>query len=77
MVLEIEVVEVRGRCPVHKVGDRIVIDGPSVVLNKTDALVEGATNAVLDGLATVAFVLIGLFAVWTAITLFILFMGLL
>ena len=77
MVLEIEVVEVGGRCPVHKVGDRIVIDGPSVVLNKTDALVEGATNAVLDGLATVAFVLIGLFAVWTAITLFILFMGLL
>jgi hypothetical protein len=24
MVLEIDVVEVRGKCPVHKVGDRIV-----------------------------------------------------
>jgi len=27
-MLEIDVVEVRGKCPVHKVGDKIVIDGP-------------------------------------------------
>jgi uncharacterized repeat protein (TIGR04076 family) len=46
-VLEIEVVEVRGRCPVHKVGDRIVIDGPSVVLNKTDALCVHALSVLL------------------------------
>jgi uncharacterized repeat protein (TIGR04076 family) len=37
-VLEIEVVEVRGSCPVHKVGDRILIDGAKIVLNETDAL---------------------------------------
>jgi uncharacterized repeat protein (TIGR04076 family) len=38
-MLEIEVVEVRGKCPVHKVGDKIVIEGSNIVLNKTDALV--------------------------------------
>jgi uncharacterized repeat protein (TIGR04076 family) len=26
-MLEIDTVEVRGKCPVHKVGDKIVIDG--------------------------------------------------
>jgi hypothetical protein len=26
--LIIEVSEIRGKCPVHKVGDKIVIDGP-------------------------------------------------
>jgi len=35
-MLDIEVVEVRGKCPVHKVGDKIVIDGTSIVLDKTD-----------------------------------------
>jgi uncharacterized repeat protein (TIGR04076 family) len=29
-VLEIEVVEVRGKCSVHRVGDRIVIDDASM-----------------------------------------------
>jgi uncharacterized repeat protein (TIGR04076 family) len=37
-MLEIEVVEVRGKCPVHKVGDKIVVDGPNIVLEETDAL---------------------------------------
>jgi len=36
--LEIEVCEVRGHCPVHKIGDKIVIDGPRIVLEKTDAI---------------------------------------
>jgi uncharacterized repeat protein (TIGR04076 family) len=30
-MLEIGVVEVRGKCPVHKVGDKIVIEGPDIV----------------------------------------------
>jgi len=30
MVLEMDVVEVRGKCPVHRVGDRIVIDDVSM-----------------------------------------------
>ena len=37
-MLVIEVVEVRGKCPVYKVGDRIVIEGPEIVLEKTDAI---------------------------------------
>lgn len=34
----IEVVEIKGKCPVHKVGDKIVIEGPEIVLEKTDAI---------------------------------------
>lgn len=37
-MLEIEVAEVRGRCPVYKVGNRIVIGDLEIVLEKTDAL---------------------------------------
>jgi len=29
---------VRGYCPVYKVGDKIVIDDPEIVLEETDAL---------------------------------------
>ena len=36
--LIIEVVEIRGKCPVYKKGDKIVIDGPEIVLEKTDAI---------------------------------------
>ena len=46
-MLEIEVVEVRGKCPVHKVGDKIVIDGASIVLDKTDALCIHALSVIL------------------------------
>jgi hypothetical protein len=38
MVLEIDVVEVRGKYPVHRVEDRIVIDGARIDLDKSDAL---------------------------------------
>jgi uncharacterized repeat protein (TIGR04076 family) len=37
-MLIIEVSEIRGKCPVYKVGNRIVIDGPELVLDKTDAI---------------------------------------
>ena len=46
-MLEIEVVEVRGRCPVHKVGDRILIDEARIVLNETDALCVHALPVLL------------------------------
>ena len=36
-VIEIEVCEVRGHCPVYKVGDKITVDDPEIVLEKTDA----------------------------------------
>jgi len=37
-MLIIEVSEIKGKCPVHKVGDKIVIDGPEIVLEETDAI---------------------------------------
>ena len=46
-MLEIEVVEVRGKCPVHRVGDKIVIDGASIVLDETDALCIHAFSVIL------------------------------
>ena len=46
-MLEIEVVEVRGHCPVYKIGDKIVIDDPEIVLEKTDALCTHALSSLL------------------------------
>jgi uncharacterized repeat protein (TIGR04076 family) len=46
-MLEIEVCEIRGKCPVHKVGDKIVIDDPKIVLCKTDALCTHALSSLL------------------------------
>ena len=37
-MLKIEVYEVRGHYLVYKVRDKIVIDSPRIVLEKTDAL---------------------------------------
>ena len=36
--LIIEVAEIMGKCPVHRVGDRIVIEGPRIDLGRTDNL---------------------------------------
>jgi len=46
-MLEIEVCEVRGKCPVHKVGDKIVVDDPKIVLKQTDALCTHALSSLL------------------------------
>ena len=46
-MLEIKVCEIRGRCPVYEVGDRIVIDDPKIVLDKTDALCTHALSTLL------------------------------
>ncbi len=46
-MIEIEVVEIRGHCPVHKVEDKIVIDGAKIVLEKTDALCIHALSTLL------------------------------
>jgi uncharacterized repeat protein (TIGR04076 family) len=46
-MLEIEVVEVRGHCPVYKVGDKMVVDDPEIVLEKTDALCTHALSSLL------------------------------
>jgi len=46
-MLEIEVREIRGSCPVHNVGDKIVVDNPNILLDKTDALCIHALSTLL------------------------------
>lgn len=46
-MLKIEVCEVRGYCPVYKIGDKMVIDDPKIVLEETDALCVHALSSLL------------------------------
>jgi len=46
-MLVIDVCEVRGKCPVHKVGDKIVVDGARIVLEETDAICVHALSTLL------------------------------
>ena len=46
-MLEIRVCEIRGKCPVYKVGDRMVIDDPKILLDKTDAICTHALSTIL------------------------------
>lgn len=46
-MLVIEVVKIEGKCPVHKVGDKIVIDGPKIDLKRTDAVCIHALSSLL------------------------------
>jgi uncharacterized repeat protein (TIGR04076 family) len=46
-MLEIEVIEIRGYCPVHKIGDKITIEGAKIILEKTDALCIHALSVIL------------------------------
>ena len=46
-MLVIEVVEIKGKCPVHRVGDKIVIDGPKIDLKRTDAICIHALSSIL------------------------------
>lgn len=46
-MLEIKVCEISGKCPVHKIGDRIVINGAKIVLEETDALCIHALSSLL------------------------------
>lgn len=46
-MLIIEVEEVRGKCPVYKKGDKIVVEGPKIILEKTDGLCIHALGSLL------------------------------
>ena len=46
-LLDIEVVEIRGFCPIYRLGDRILVDDPQIVLDKTDALCTHALSSLL------------------------------
>jgi len=52
--LVLSVKEIRGRCPVHKVGDRIVVDSPKIDTGKTDALCIHALGSMLSMLVPLA-----------------------
>lgn len=45
--MEIEVCEVRGHCPVYKVGDKITVVDPEIALDETDALCVHALSTIL------------------------------
>jgi len=46
--LIVTVKEIRGECPVFKVGDRIVIEGPNIVPEKADVLCVHALGSMLS-----------------------------
>ena len=46
--LIITVVEIRGKCPVFKVGDRIVVESPKMVVDKTDNICIHALGCMLS-----------------------------
>jgi len=46
-MLEIEVCEIKGRCPVFRMGDKMVIDGPNLLLERTDAVCIHALSSLL------------------------------
>ena len=52
--LVLTVKEIRGRCPIHKVGDRIVVESPKIDAGKTVALCIHALGSMLSMLVPLA-----------------------
>jgi uncharacterized repeat protein (TIGR04076 family) len=52
--LVLTVKEIRGRCPVHGVGDRIVVEVPKIDTASTDALCVHALGSMLSMLVALA-----------------------
>lgn len=46
-MLEVKVCHIRGVCPVYTVGDRMVIDGPKILIDRTDAICVHALSTLL------------------------------
>ena len=46
-MLEIKVCEIRGKCPVYKVGDKMVVADPKILLGRTDAVCTHALSTLL------------------------------
>ncbi|MBS7608172.1 MAG: TIGR04076 family protein [Candidatus Bathyarchaeia archaeon] len=46
--LTITVKEIRGNCPVFKLGDKIVVESPKILVNKTDNLCIHALGCMLS-----------------------------
>jgi len=52
--LVLTVKEIRGKCPVHKLGDKIVVESPEILTAKTDALCVHALGSMLSMLVPLA-----------------------
>ena len=50
----VKVKEIRGKCPVFKVGDKIVFDEPKISLEETDALCVHALGSMLSMLVALS-----------------------
>ncbi|MGD9627545.1 MAG: TIGR04076 family protein, partial [Methanobacteriales archaeon] len=46
-MLEITVHRIKGKCPVYKEGDKIIVDDPQILLDETDALCTHALSTIL------------------------------
>lgn len=46
-MLQIKVCEIRGYCPVYRVGDKMTIEGARILLDKTDAVCIHALSILL------------------------------
>lgn len=46
-MIEIIVHKIKGKCPVHRVGDKIVIQDPEIIINETDKLCTHALSTIL------------------------------
>lgn len=46
--LVISVKEIRGNCPVFNVGDRIVVESPNIIVEKTDSICVHAFGCMLS-----------------------------
>ena len=46
-MLQIKVCEIKGYCPVYKVGDKMTIEGASILMDKTDAVCIHAMSTLL------------------------------
>ncbi len=46
-MLQIKVCQIKGKCPVYKVGDKMIIEGAKILLDKTDAVCIHALSTLL------------------------------
>ncbi|MEM2916873.1 MAG: TIGR04076 family protein [Candidatus Bathyarchaeia archaeon] len=46
--LTVKVKEIRGKCPVFKLGDKIVVEEPEILVKETDALCVHALGSMLS-----------------------------
>jgi uncharacterized repeat protein (TIGR04076 family) len=52
--LVISVEEIRGNCPVFRVGERMVVESPKIVLNQTDNICIHALGCILSMLVPIS-----------------------